>query len=279
MKKYLVIGNPIDHSLSPRLHNHWFKENNIDAVYEKKQIKENDIEGIISEMRNGKIDGINVTVPFKKSVIPFLDELDNLAKKTQSVNTIYKDKNKVIGTNTDILGFELSLSSTKFLSLKIKNEVKGKKILILGAGGVTSSIIFALEQMEASTIMLSNRTKEKAENLKKLFPQLELVEWGNIKNFDIIINATSLGLKESDKIPINYDQIGSGKLFYDVIYNPSKTNFLLEAEKRGHQIKNGKMMFVYQAQEAFRRWTIAPNQWVGLVPPVNKKVLQLLEND
>ena len=279
MKKYLVIGNPIDHSLSPRLHNYWFKENNIDAIYEKKQIKESDIEGIISEMRNGKIDGINVTVPFKKSVIPFLDELDNLAKKTQSVNTIYKDKNKVIGTNTDILGFELSLSSTKFLSLKIKNEVKGKKILILGAGGVTSSIIFALEQMEASTIMLSNRTKEKAENLKKLFPQLELVEWGNIRNFDIIINATSLGLKESDKIPINYDQIGSGKLFYDVIYNPRKTNFLLEAEKRGHQIKNGKMMFVYQAQEAFRRWTIAPNVWVGLVPSVNKKVLQLLEND
>ena len=279
MKKYLVIGNPINHSLSPRLHNYWFKENNIDAIYEKKQIKESDIEGIISEMRNGKIDGINVTVPFKKSVIPFLDELDNLAKKTQSVNTIYKDKNKVIGTNTDILGFELSLSSTKFLSLKIKNEVKGKKILILGAGGVTSSIIFALEQMEASTIMLSNRTKEKAENLKKLFPQLELVEWGNIRNFDIIINATSLGLKESDKIPINYDQMGSGKLFYDVIYNPSKTNFLLEAEKRGHEIKNGKMMFVYQAQEAFRRWTIAPNVWVGLVPSVNKKVLQLLEND
>ena len=279
MKKYLVIGNPIDHSLSPRLHNHWFKENNIDAVYEKKQIKENDIGGIILEMRNGKIDGINVTVPFKNSVIPFLDELDGLAKKTQSVNTIYKDKNKVIGTNTDILGFEYSLSSSKFLSQKIKNEVKGKKILILGAGGVTSSIIFALEKMEAATIMLSNRTKEKAENLKKLFPQLELVKWGNIKNFDIIINATSLGLKGSDKIPINYDQIGSKKLFYDVIYNPSKTNFLLEAEKRGHQIKNGKMMFAYQAQEAFRRWTIAPHMWVGLVPAVNKKVLQLLEND
>jgi len=279
MKKYLVIGNPIDHSLSPKLHNYWFKENNIDAIYEKKQVKENDIEGIISEMRNGKIDGINVTVPFKKSVIPFLDELDNLAKKTQSVNTIYKDKNKIIGTNTDILGFELSLSSAKFLSLKIKNEVKGKKILILGAGGVTPSIIFALEKMEASIIMLSNRTKEKAENLKKLFPQLELIKWGDVKNFDIIINATSLGLKESDKIPINYDQIGSGKLFYDVIYNPRKTNFLLEAEKRGHQIKNGKMMFVYQAQEAFRRWTIAPNVWMGLVPPVNKKVLQLLEND
>ena len=279
MKKYLVIGNPIDHSLSPKLHSYWIKNNNIDAIYEKKQVKENDIERIISEMRNGTIDGINVTVPFKKSVIPFLDELDNLAKKTQSVNTIYKDKNKIIGTNTDILGFEYSLSSTTFLSLKIKNEVKGKKILILGAGGVTSSIIFALEKMEASTIMLSNRTKEKAENLKKLFPQLELIKWGDVKNFDIIINATSLGLKESDKIPINYDQIGSGKLFYDVIYNPRKTNFLLEAEKRGHQTENGKMMFVYQAQEAFRRWTIAPNAWAGVIPPVNKKVIQLLEND
>ena len=272
MKKYLVIGNPINHSLSPKLHNYWFKENNIDAVYEKKQVKENAIEGIISEMRNGKIEGINVTVPFKKSVIPFLDELDNLAKRTQSVNTIYKDKNKIIGTNTDIFGFKLSLQ-------QIKYEVKGKKILILGAGGVTSSIVFALEQMEASTVMLSNRTKEKAENLKKLFPQLELIKWGDVKNFDIIINATSLGLKESDKIPINYNLIGSEKFFYDVIYNPRKTNFLLEAEKRGHQTENGKMMFVYQAQEAFRRWTVAPNVLAGLVPSVNKKVHQLLEND
>ena len=92
MKKYLVIGNPIDHSLSPKLHNYWFKENNINAVYEKKQIEENDIEGIISEMRNGKIEGINVTVPFKKSVIPFLDKIE-IPEVTQSVNTIYIQKN------------------------------------------------------------------------------------------------------------------------------------------------------------------------------------------
>tara|TARA_Y100000588_G_scaffold329633_1_gene366001 strand:- start:267 stop:548 length:282 start_codon:yes stop_codon:yes gene_type:complete len=92
MKKYLVIGSPIKHSLSPKLHNHWFKENNIDAAYEKKQLKETDIEGIITAMKNGDIEGMNVTVPFKKSVIPFLDELEYLAKKTQSVNTIYKKK-------------------------------------------------------------------------------------------------------------------------------------------------------------------------------------------
>ena len=277
MKKYLVIGNPIDHSLSPKLHNYWFKENNIDAVYEKKQVEESDIEGIISEMRNGKIDGINVTVPFKKSVIPFLDKI-KIPEKTQSVNTIYIEKNKItgsneiVGKNTDIPGFKYSLEHIKY-------SVKGKKIFVLGAGGVTPSIIYALEEMKPSSIMLSNRTKEKSKNLKKLFPQLELVEWGDIKNFDMIINTTSLGLKESDKIPINHDLIGSGKLFYDVIYNPKKTNFLLEAEKHGHQIENGKMMFVYQAQEAFRLFTMAPNVLSGVLPSINKKVFQLLEND
>ena len=92
MKKYLVIGNPIEHSLSPKLHNYWIKKNNLDAVYNKKQLDENDIEGIINEVKNGKIDGINVTVPFKKLVIPFLDKLTPLAKETHSVNTIYKEK-------------------------------------------------------------------------------------------------------------------------------------------------------------------------------------------
>ncbi len=271
MKKYLVIGNPIEHSLSPRLHNYWFKQNNIDAVYEKKQIKETDIKGIISEMRNGEIEGINVTVPFKKSVISFLDELE-MPEKVQSVNTIYKKKDKIIGANTDIHGFKCALLHTKY-------NFKGRKILILGAGGVTPSIIYALEGLEPAVIMLSNRTKEKAENLKKLFPQLELVKWGDIKDFDVIINATSLGLKESDKIPINYDQIDPGKFFYDVIYNPKKTNFLSEAEKRGHKIENGKMMFIYQAQESFRLWTVGPNQWAGLLPKIDNKVLQLLEND
>ena len=125
----------------------------------------------------------------------------------------------------------------------------------------------------------SNRTKEKAENLKKSFPKLKLIEWGDINNFDMIINTTSLGLKENDKIPINYDQIGPRKFFYDVIYNPKKTNFLLEAEKRGHQIENGKMMFVYQAKEAFSLFTTACDAWTGLTPSVNKKVIQLLEND
>jgi len=162
MKKYLVIGNPIEHSLSPKLHNYWIKKNNIDAVYDKKQLNKVDIDNIILEVKSGKIDGINVTVPFKQSVIPFLDELTPLAKEAQSVNTIFKENNKIIGHNTDIGGFELALKYINY-------DVKDKKIFILGAGGVVPSIILSLKKMGVSRIILSNRTKKKAEDLKKIY--------------------------------------------------------------------------------------------------------------
>jgi shikimate dehydrogenase len=247
MKKYLVIGNPIDHSLSPKLHNFWIRENNIKAVYNKKLLQENEVEELISEMRNNRINGINITVPFKKSIIPFLDELTPLAKKAQSVNTIFKSNNRIMGDNTDIGGFESSLKHINY-------NVKNKKIFILGAGGVVTSIILALTNLGASQISLSNRTIEKAEIIKKNFPSLKIVEWGKYNDFDIIINATSVGLKKEDQIKLDLSKIEPNKLFYDVIYNPSKTNFLLQGEKLGHKTENGKMMFIYQAQLAFKIW-------------------------
>jgi len=259
MKKYLVIGNPIDHSLSPKLHNYWIKENNIEAVYDKKKINENDIEGIVNEIKKNKIDGINVTVPFKKSVIPYLDQLSSTATETQSVNTIYKKDNKIFGDNTDIYGFEKSLKHINY-------NVKNKKVFILGAGGVVASIIVALKKLEVGKIILSNRTKEKAENLKKSYSNLEIVDWEKTPKFDMVINATSLGLKKTDDIKINYNDVGKNKLFYDVIYNPAQTNFLLMAEKSGNQIENGKMMFIYQAQLAFKLWH-------NIMPKVNNKLL------
>jgi len=262
MKKYLVIGNPIDHSLSPQLHNYWFKENNIDALYDKEDLNESDIPGIIGQVKKDKINGINVTVPFKKSVISFLDELSPLAEETRSVNTIFKRDNKVIGDNTDVIGFEQSLKHINY-------SVKNKKIFILGAGGVVPSIILALKRLKASKITLSNRTKEKAEDLKKNFSGLEIINWGQKTDFDMIINATSIGLKKEDKIELDFSKIGSGKFFYDVIYNPSKTNFLLKGEELGNQIENGKMMFIYQAQLAFKIWH-------NILPKVHNK---LLEND
>ena len=161
MKKYLVIGNPINHSLSPKLHNYWFKKNNIKAIYEKKLIETQDLKNIILQIKEGLIHGINVTVPFKNTVIPYLDQLSPEAEITKSVNTIYFNGNSVIGHNTDIAGFELSLK-------KINYNVQNKKILILGSGGVVPSIIYALYKMGASLITVSNRTKQNAENLKKL---------------------------------------------------------------------------------------------------------------
>jgi len=263
MKKYLVIGNPIEHSLSPKLHNHWFEKNNINAIYNKKQINESDIKDIISELRNEKIDGINVTVPFKQSIIPFVDELSAEANNAQSVNTIYKENNKVLGHNTDISGFELAIKKKSY-------DIKGKKIFILGAGGVVPSIILALKKMGADKIILSNRTKKKAEKLKKIFRNLEIVNWGEIPEFNMIINATSLGLNKEDEIKLDYAGVGPNKLFYDVIYNPKQTKFLSKAKQFGNQTENGKMMFIYQAHQAFTLWH-------KVMPKIDEETIKLLD--
>jgi shikimate dehydrogenase len=263
MKKFLVIGNPIEHSLSPTLHNYWIKNNGIDAIYEKQKLDESELGQIIEDIKKKKINGVNVTVPFKKAIIPFLDELSVEAEKTQSVNTLYLKNKKVVGHNTDIIGFETSIEKTKY-------NLVNKKVLILGAGGVVPSIIFALNKMKVSKIIISNRTKEKAQNLKKNFKNVELIEWGEVLNFDMIINATSIGLKEDDNIKLNFSSISGNKFFYDVIYNPSETNFLKIGKKLGNKTLNGKLMFIYQGLAAF-------NIWHGLKPDVDENVIKLLD--
>ena len=114
MKKFLVIGNPIEHSLSPTLHNYWIKSNGINAIYEKQKLDESELEKVILDIKQKKIDGVNVTVPFKKIIIPFLDKLSIEAESTQSVNTLYLKDNKVIGHNTDIIGFQTSIEKSKY---------------------------------------------------------------------------------------------------------------------------------------------------------------------
>ena len=207
MKKYFVIGNPIDHSLSPKLHNYWLKENNIDAIYDKKKIDEKDLQTTILEVKEKKIEGINVTVPFKKSVIPYLDKLSPEAEQTQSVNTIILTDDILVGHNTDISGFTKAIKDLNF-------NIKGKKIFILGAGGVVPSIIFALNKMNVSEIIISNRTRQKADDLKSQFKIINVIDWGNIPKFDMIINATSLGLKENDKFGIDFSTAEKNKLFF-----------------------------------------------------------------
>ncbi len=263
MKKFFVIGNPIEHSLSPKLHNHWIKKNNISAVYDKKRLENHNLERIILDVKESKIDGINVTVPYKKSIIRFLDELSPEANKTQSVNTIYLSEGKTIGHNTDIAGFELALRHSKF-------DVNKKEIFILGAGGVSPSIIFSLNKMNPSKITLSNRTKKKAQDLKILFKNIDIVEWGEVPNFDMIINATSIGLKEDDEINLDYSNIGKNKFFYDLIYNPKQTKFLKKAKSYGCRTENGKMMFLYQAHQSFTIWN-------KIMPEIDEETIKLLD--
>ena len=262
MKKFCVIGNPIDHSLSPKLHNFWLKRNKIDAIYEKKLINEKEIPKLIESIRKTEINGVNVTVPFKNSVIPFLDNLSSEAKKTNSVNTICIEEGKIIGHNTDIVGFELALRYINF-------DVKRKKALIIGAGGVSPSIIFALKNMGCENIYLTNRTLEKAETIKETFNDITVQKWGNIPEFDIVINATSVGLN-NDNFDLDLNKVGSNKLFYDVIYNPSETNFLKDARISGNKTENGRMMFVYQAHQSFALWN-------KVLPKIDEETIEILK--
>ena len=265
MKKHLIIGNPISHTLSPKLHNYWFEKNKINGKYDKVLLKENEIESLIKKIKTKELHGMNVTVPYKQIVIPHLESLSETAKITNSVNTIFNKKGKIYGDNTDVYGFEKSITNEKI-------NLQNKSVLIFGAGGVVPSIILALNNLKTKKIFISNRTLEKAEIVKEKFKNIQILEWGIIENCDIFINATSIGLNNNDKFNFNFSQISEKKIFYDVIYNPSKTNFLQEAEKQGHRIINGQDMFLYQAQKAFFLWH-------NLSPKVDNNLIEFLYND
>jgi shikimate dehydrogenase len=264
MKKFLVIGNPIEHSLSPKLHNYWIKKNNLDAIYGKLETYESDLSELCKSIKKGDLDGLNITVPFKKSIIPHLDILSSNALKTQSVNTISLSNGNLIGDNTDIDGFELSIR-------KLNYDVSDKTALILGAGGVVPSIIFSLLRMNVSKIFLSNRTKKKADDLKEVFKEINVVEWGELPEFDMIINATTLGLNKEDKFGFEFLQTGQNKLFYDVIYAPFQTEFSEAGNTQGNLIENGLNMFLFQGQQAF-------NIWHNVEPEISKELIEFLKN-
>tara|TARA_B100000029_G_scaffold41510_1_gene38620 strand:+ start:132 stop:968 length:837 start_codon:yes stop_codon:yes gene_type:complete len=278
MKKYLVIGNPIEHSLSPPIHNYWMKKYRlVDSVYEKEKVEEKDLKKIIEKIRNDQITGANVTVPFKKLIIPYVDELDEIARDVQSVNTLHKIGNKIIGYNTDCSGFLRTIMDYYgFLIPEEAVDEPRRDFFILGAGGVTSSIIASLKFLLGSSgvIWLSNRTKKNAIQLKKLFPKIELIDWGELPPFpcDVVVNTTSVGLKKNDNLNIDFTNIDKKTLFYDLIYNPKETNFLRDARLRGNKTMNGQMMFLEQAKESFRIWT-------DVTPEIDDEVIKLLNND
>ena len=256
MKKFSfgIIGKPLSHSLSPLLHNFWFKKYNVSANYSLLEISPDEIEQTIKRIRKKELQGINVTVPYKQAVIPFLDLLVGDAKETLSVNTVMlNEEGKIVGDNTDVYGLEQGFIS------KLKNQnLEQSKVLILGAGGVTSSVIYALSKKGIKQIFVSNRTLKKAEEIKKRFPFIEIIEWKNIEEktekMDILINATSLGLKNGNNFNQEFKVTKSNLVYYDIIYNPEETEIIKKLKKRNIQTFNGLEMFIYQGQKSFSLW-------------------------
>ena len=259
-KQYGIIGKPLSHSLSPTLHNFWFKKNNLNANYSLIEIEKGQIKNIINKIRVKELDGINVTVPYKQDVIPYLDLIINDAKETSSVNTIFlNNENKIVGENTDVYGFEQS-----FVNKLNEENIIEKNILILGAGGVTPSLIYALKKIKVKKVFVSNRTLQRVEDVKKKFSFIEIISWDRVfekfEKMDIIINATSLGMKNGSNFEILIKKFKPNLIYYDVIYNPLETKMLKNFKDKNLKTFNGLEMFLFQGQKSFSLWNkITPN--------------------
>ena len=270
-KKYGIIGNPIRHSLSPVLHNYWFKKYGLDADYSILEISDKEIGNVVQKIKNKDLDGINVTLPYKQKIIPHLDILINEAETTGSVNTIYLDENdNTIGENTDVFGLQAAY-------LKEVDNISNKKTLVIGPGGVSPSIILALQKSGIGNISIVNRTIEKCIFLKKKFKFLNIISWESleleINNFDIIINATSLGLKNGEDFNFNFENTKEAVIYIDTIYNPLETKTFKYLKEVGKKVFNGLDMFIYQGQKSFYLWNkINPEIDDGLVDLLNSKL-------
>jgi|TARA_B100001093_G_scaffold215564_1_gene206842 shikimate dehydrogenase len=268
-KQYGIIGKPLSHSLSPVLHNYWFKKNNLKFNYSLIEIEKHQIKEIINKIRTKELYGINVTVPYKQEVIPHLDLIINDSKETSSVNTIYlNNENKVVGENTDVYGFEQS-----FINKLDSANIMEKSFLILGSGGVTPSLIYALNKKKIKKIFISNRTTQKAKDIKNKFSFVEIIPWERInkksEEVDVIINATSLGMKNGSEFERLIDKFKPDLVYYDVIYNPLETNMLKNFKDKKIITFNGLEMFLFQGQKSFSLWN-------KIVPKVDEDLKKII---
>jgi shikimate dehydrogenase len=265
-KNFLVIGNPIKHSLSPFLHNYWFHKNKINCEYKKLETTKSSIKKILNRVRKREIEGINVTIPFKNSVIKHLDVLKGNALKTSSVNTVYLSKKKLIGDNTDVYGFSSGVLR------KVKTRIKTAGII--GAGGVTYSIILALIQKGVKKIYITNRTFSKLKVFKKKFKKVIYpIKWNDrykaFADVQILINVTSLGMLGQKDLKFDFSIFDKKINVVDIVYNPENTRFLKDARINGHKTFTGLDMFIYQAQKAFYIWN-------GKNPKITKDIYKKL---
>jgi shikimate dehydrogenase len=260
-----IIGDPVDHSLSPGMHNAAFDSIGLDHIYVPFHVKTEELEDAINGARAMGIRGLNVTIPHKTEVIKYLDYLDIAAGLIGAVNTIEFGENGAVGHNTDGIGAIRAIEDV--------TRVKGKKIMVLGAGGAARAISFQLLLSEAKSLVISNRTIEKAQELRddlveKLDEEVIITDLGSelekeIEDTDILINTTPIGMYPhiTHKPLVTADKMHKGLIVNDIVYNPLKTGLILEAEKAGVKTISGIKMLMYQGIESFRIWT-------GIEPPV-----------
>jgi len=254
-----VLGFPVKHSLSPLIHNAWFKEKNIHARYELLECeKQENLQNFFEDLQAKGFSGINITLPYKNAMFEIVKnndfDISYDAELLKSVNTV--DFTKKFATNTDVYGF-----------WQICKVHEDDHVLVLGGGGVASSVVMACQKSNAhANITIANRTVEKAQAIaENLMCDLYCGEVSklDLSNFEIIINATSLGLNGED-LPLNYKTLAKTTKCFDTIYSPKITPFLENAKKRGCEIQNGAMMLVHQAEKAFELWTNSkPNLDLG----------------
>ena len=254
-----IIGDPIEHTMSPVMHNAAFRKLGLDYVYLAFQVCQEELDKAVAGVRALNIRGLNVTIPHKVAIIPFLDKLDPLAEKIGAINTIVNESGVLTGYNTDATGFLQAL-------LERGIKPRGKKAIILGAGGAARAISFILAERGASMVIL-NRHLARAEDLARRIAQFSPEEVKtlalnkeNLKaalaNADIMINTTSAGMVPGvDETPVPAQLLTKGLIVFDIVYNPVKTRLLKEAEAVGAQTINGLDMLVWQGALAFEKWT------------------------
>jgi len=254
-----VIGHPIEHSMSPIMHNAALKDMSLDYVYIAFNIPPNDLKKAVLGFKVFSIKGINVTIPYKEKIIPYLDEIDPLAEKIGAVNTIKNEGKYLIGKNTDASGAKKAL-------LDAGCEIIGKTALILGAGGAAKAVSFAISE-DLDAIYIANRTEKRAIKLAKDLTNKTTIKAvgknmsiNTLKNLvndvDILINTTPLGMyPDIEESPISKEMLHNNLFVFDIVYNPLETRLLKEASKIGCKTLGGLDMFVNQGALAFEWWT------------------------
>jgi len=255
--RFGLIGYPIKHSLSPWIHEQFFKRTDLDGTYSIFEIeKQISFAEEMKKLRKIKLDGFNVTVPYKVKIIDFLDEMDEQAKQIGAVNTVLCKNGKWIGYNTDGIGYMRSLLSY-YPDLDKSND---KRILILGSGGAAKGIFYALIHNGYRNITIANRSMDKAKQLSSNVPSgvaisLQQAEQ-TVNHYDLIIQTTSVGMKPNENssiIPLR--SLKENAIVSDIVYQPIMTAFLKEADALHSNIHLGHTMLLYQAQYAFEIWT------------------------